>query len=94
LDDSWTFSELEETDLQAEWPTIAVHPDAALEAMDGIILGEDATRDWSHGKAIVAAGDSTGWMRVYDASGRWLGIAKRDICSLAWQPYKVISEAA
>lgn len=94
LDDAWTLGELAELDLDADWPLVAVHPDAALEEMPAIILDEERTIDWGHGKPIQAPDDAIGWSRIYNAVGDWLGIAKRESGESDWQPHKVISDAA
>lgn len=94
LDDAWTLDMLAEVDLESEWPTVAAHPDAALEGLDGVIVDEPSATDWMHGKALPAATDFAGWVRIYDVHGDWLGIARRERGTDMWKPHKVISDAA
>lgn len=93
LGDAWTLAELSEIDLAIEWTTVAVHPDAALESMPGIVIDERESLDWINGKPLAASSPATAeWVRVYDNRGRWLGVGRR--ADEAWQPHKVINEAA
>jgi tRNA pseudouridine55 synthase len=94
MNDAWTLDTLAEADLEVEWPSVAAHPDAALEGLDAIIVDEPMVADWLHGKSLPAATSYSGWVRVYDANGGWLGIARRESGSDDWQPHKVISDAA
>jgi tRNA pseudouridine55 synthase len=97
LDDAWTLAELEAIDMDAEWPTVAAHPDAALESMDALIIDSESALDWGHGKSLQSTqstSDAGGWARIYNASGDWLGIGYRDAGESSWQPHKVISDAA
>jgi tRNA pseudouridine55 synthase len=97
LDDAWTLAELEAIDMDAEWPTVAAHPDAALESMDALIIDSESALDWGHGKSLQptqSTSDAGGWARIYNASGDWLGIGHRDAGESSWQPHKVISDAA
>ncbi|MCC6793337.1 MAG: tRNA pseudouridine(55) synthase TruB [Thermomicrobiales bacterium] len=94
LDDAWTLDELAELDMEAGWPTIATHPDVAIEGMDALVIDAQRTIDWLHGKTIPAHDASDGWVRIYNASGDWLGIGHREPGESSWQPHKVISDAA
>jgi tRNA pseudouridine55 synthase len=92
--DAWTLQELAELELVNDWESVAVHPDAALEGLAGLVLGEDETKDWSFGRSIRADDDSPEWTRVYDENGAWLGIGQNDGALQQWRPYKVVGEAA
>ena len=92
--DAWTLQELAELELVNDWESVAVHPDAALEGLAGLVLGEDETKDWSFGRSIRADDDSPEWTRVYDEHGVWLGIGQNDGALQQWRPYKVVGEAA
>ncbi|MGH2535691.1 MAG: tRNA pseudouridine(55) synthase TruB [Thermomicrobiales bacterium] len=94
LSHAWTLAELAELDLEAEWPTIAVHPDAAVEHLDALILDDDATRRWATGQAIGSTSETLGVIRVYDSAGEWLGIAVGQPDSHTWKPAKVIVSAS
>ena len=92
--EAWTLQELAELELVNDWESVAVHPDAALEGLAGLVLGEDETKDWSFGRSIRADDDSPEWTRVYDEHGAWLGIGQNDGALQQWRPYKVVGEAA
>jgi tRNA pseudouridine55 synthase len=94
IEESWTFSELSSMDLAADWESITIHPDIALEPMDGVIVDTNGAAHWRVGKALQAGSDSQSWARVYDEQGSWLGIAQYSHGENVWQPYKVVSEAA
>jgi hypothetical protein len=94
LDDAWTIRELESLDLQSEWPAVAVHPDGGSWTLDAILLDENATTDWGFGRDVPDDRAAAEYVRVYDRDGEWLGIARGDVESGAWRPYKVVSAAA
>ncbi|MGH2559843.1 MAG: tRNA pseudouridine(55) synthase TruB [Thermomicrobiales bacterium] len=94
LAQAWTMAELSARDLAAEWSTIAVHPDAAAEHLDALILNEDATRQWAFGQPIRHSAEVRGVVRAYDMSGEWLGIAVGSPETTSWKPTKVIASAA
>ena len=94
IDDAWTLPELAELDLAQEWETIAVHPDAALEDLAGLVLDDEAANEWGFGRPIGVVEDGPEWARVYDENGLWLGIAQNDRNAGKWRPSKVIGEAA
>lgn len=93
LSDAWTIGELEQTDLISEWERVAVHPDAGASDVDALIINENRSVDWSHGKPLAGTGTS-GWVRVYDEAGNWRGIALGVPESGLWQPHKVVTDAA
>jgi tRNA pseudouridine55 synthase len=51
--------------------------DAALEGWPAVTLGDAETIAFLHGQAAGAPGDGTGFVRVYDGAGRFLGIGDR-----------------
>lgn len=80
-------------DLHAVWPSVAVHPDAALVDWPALLLDERAARDWSQGKAIAGAVARDGVnVRAYDAAGAWRGIGIG--ADGAWRPKKVVAVAS
>jgi tRNA pseudouridine55 synthase len=94
LEDAWTLTELTQMDLEAEWPSIALHPDAALEALRAVIIDAKEVADWMNGKALPAPAGDPESVRVYDEHGQWLGIARRSHAGHTWQPHKVVGVAA
>jgi tRNA pseudouridine55 synthase len=92
--DAWTIRELEELDLVGMWESTAVHPDGGAHTLDAIVLSVQQVVDWGHGKTIAAVGEPSGWVRVYDEAGSWLGIAHGEAESGCWQPHKVVNDAA
>jgi len=92
--DAWTLRELAELELVDEWESVAVHPDAALEGLAGLVLGEEEADAWSFGRSIRADEGGPEWVRVYDERGAWLGIGQHDGASQQWRPHKVVVEAA
>lgn len=95
LAEAWTIAELSDLDLQAEWETVALHPDQGLEDVPAIVLSRAAGDDWSYGRPIEAddAGAS-GIVRVYSADGAWIGVAEHAGDPPRWRPARVVSDAA
>lgn len=94
LDDAWTLTELAEIDLEAEWPTIAIHPDAVMGERPVLVLADAAATSWANGGSLDATGGGDGPVRVYDADGNWLGVGRFDGDRRAWRPVKVVRAAA
>ena len=94
LDDAWTLTELAQIDLEAEWPSVAVHPDSAMAARGAVVIDASGAANWIKGKALPAPSGDPESVRVYDEQGRWLGIARRSSDGHAWQPHKVVDVAA
>jgi tRNA pseudouridine55 synthase len=94
LDDAWTLEQLTEIDLEAEWPTVAIHPDAVMADRSVLILGESVANAWLHGGNLSAEGRDHGPIRVYDTQGSWLGVGRYDPERGAWRPVKVVKVAA
>jgi tRNA pseudouridine55 synthase len=94
ITDAWTLQQLAELDLVDEWESIAVHADAALEGLAGLVLSDEEASAWSFGRSIRADVGGSEWVRVYGASGDWLGIGQLDGASQRWRPHKVVGEAA
>lgn len=93
LTDAWTLGELESIDLISEWETVALHPDAGCDSLDAIVIDLTDAVAWRQGKQLPAAVDTEAFVRVYDAEGEWLGIA-RGSGDGHWQPSKVVGSAA
>jgi tRNA pseudouridine55 synthase len=72
-----------------DFEAIAMPPDVAMAHLAKVTLDEPRTQDWFQGKR-VAGGDAPGIVRVYDASGRWLGVGKALAMQLGVQPIKVV----
>jgi tRNA pseudouridine55 synthase len=94
LDDAWTFDELAEIDLEAEWHAVAIHPDVVMADRSALVLGEGEVALWRNGGSFSAECDELGPVRVYDARGEWLGVGRYDGERRAWRPVKVVKVAA
>ena len=51
--------------------------DAALEGWPAVTLDDTETAAFLHGQAVGAAGDVAGFVRVYAAGGRFIGVGER-----------------
>lgn len=97
LCDAWRMAELAQLDrdgLAAQWPTVALHPDAMLTGMDALVLDESARTRWRQGQPIAATAPSTGAVSVYADDGTWLGIGEASSDRQHWKPRKVIGVGA
>jgi tRNA pseudouridine55 synthase len=94
LDDAWTLEELAEIDLEAEWHTVAIHPDAVMADRSALILGETVTDLWQNGGSLSAENGDEKPVRIYDERGEWLGVGRYDGERRAWRPVKVVKVAA
>lgn len=77
LADAWTLDELAERNIRDEWPSIALHPDAALSSLPVVVLGEHERTAWYHGRSVQLArfaGADSAIARVYGDDGRFAGI--------------------
>lgn len=76
--DCWTLDELAAQDVRDLWPSIGLHPDAALGHLPAAVLGEVDCRAWYHGQTIdlSAGAHATGVLRVYGSAGDFLGVGK------------------
>lgn len=90
---AWTMADLERWLSPESWSLMALHPDAALEADDALLLGGAALDSWYHGRPIpvpegmVAAAARA---RAYGREGNWLGVATTDLVRGLWQPRAVV----
>ncbi|MEA2584500.1 MAG: tRNA pseudouridine55 synthase [Thermomicrobiales bacterium] len=94
LDEAWTLEELAEVDFEAEWASVAVHPDEAMRDRPVLVLASPATGIWTNGGHLDAADGDDGPVRVYDAEGTWLGVGRFDAVRGQWRPVKVVRVAA
>jgi tRNA pseudouridine55 synthase len=97
LCDAWTITELlaiAREDLPALWPTVALHPDAAVMDHPALIVNADAARAWRHGRRICQGDGDVHPARVYDVHGEWIGMGRFDASSGCWLPMKVVGAAA
>ena len=95
IDEAWTLGDLAEADLEAEWESIAIHPDAAAVQLDAVVMDDDRYEDWRHGRAIPAPScDEAADVRVYSREGLWVGIARIDAGASLARPLRVITDAA
>jgi tRNA pseudouridine55 synthase len=80
LADAWTLDDLAERDIRAEWPAIALHPDAALTELPAIVLGEAETSAWYHGRSVSVPRSTTpeAAVRAYGNDGSFLGVGSWD----------------
>lgn len=94
LDDAITLDELAAAELPAGWPELSVAPDVVLADWPALMLDAQRAVDWGHGKPVpqpdAEVSPARGRCRVYDASGRWLGVATADEGGRLWRPTKVI----
>jgi tRNA pseudouridine55 synthase len=95
LDEAWTLAELAELDLDAEWPSIAIHPDAAALDLDALVLDDEEYESWRHGRTVRTAAEAESRdLRVYSAAGAWIGIGRAEAGGTAIRPLRVIADAA
>ena len=92
--DAWTMSELEAMDLQQDWPSVAVHPDAGALDLDGLLVGAEDARRFAQGQIVTAEAAASGPVRAYDEAGAWLGIGAPAADGPGWRPNKVNVDAA
>lgn len=76
--EAWQLDEMAGLDVRERWADIAVHPDRAVADRAAVVMGEDGTAAWYHGRpaplgARVVRPDA-GTVRVYAADGRFGGI--------------------
>ena len=75
LNDAWTLTELQRIDLRSQWPQIAFHPDVAIENSPAIVLDQQNTVPWLHGRIIdLTVSPPAGTVRVYSPEGWFVGI--------------------
>jgi tRNA pseudouridine55 synthase len=94
LEDAWTLGQLAEFDLEAEWETVAIHPDVAMTDRLALILDESSADLWQNGGSLSAEDRDGGPVRVYETRGAWLGVGRYDVERGAWRPVKVARVAA
>ena len=75
------------------WEAIAFHPDAALGHLPVAVLDDARAAIWRQGREIAVGRHVGAAVRVYDASGAWLGIGQPDEQGTWIKPVKVVSEA-
>lgn len=92
LADAVHLDELEELLNTEPWEVIAAHPDASLQDLEAIILGDDAAASWRNGNPVQLEGASGG-VRVYDAGGIWMGVGRADVGNELLRPAKVVVES-
>ena len=91
LEDAVRVDELPDLLAQETWERIAYHPDAVLHDWPAIVVDAQHAVFWRQGKPIPGAG-ARGHVRVYDASGEWLGVGRADDDGTLVQPVKVVAE--
>lgn len=95
LDEAITLDALAAADLPAAWPGLAIRPDTVLADWPALALDADETIAWHQGKLIAhdddGAGPAGGRVRVYDATGAWIGVGAADETGRWWRPVKVIN---
>lgn len=105
LCEAWSLTELAALgdaapeSIHDSWPSIAMHPDAALASLPAILVDEAMAGRWRQGKTIAVDGATVrplddAYCRTYDASGHWLGIGRADRESGGWRPAKVVAAPA
>lgn len=95
LDEAWTLTELAELDLEAEWPSIAIHPDVAALDLDALVLDDEEYESWRHGRTVRTAAEAESRdLRVYSADGAWIGMGRAEAGETEIRPVRVIADAA
>lgn len=92
LADAVRLNELEELLKTEPWEMIAAHPDASLQGLEAIILGDDAAASWRNGNPVRLDGVSGG-VRAYDIAGIWMGVGRADVGEELLRPVKVVVES-
>lgn len=81
LANAWTLDELADLNLRERWPEIALAPDAAVQTLPSVVLGEADARSWYHGRSVhvVFEPPPTPVMhRIYAADGSFMGVGETD----------------
>lgn len=94
LEDAWTLTELAEVDLEAEWQTIAVHPDSVLGDRPALVLDDLTSQSWLNGGMVPGVAKDTGPVRIYSVDGDWLGVGRYDVERRVWRPVKTVRAEA
>ena len=94
LCDAWTMTELAMRDVEAEWPSIALHADEALIDRPALVLDGPTSRVWQNGGWLRLAGQDEGAVRVYGPDGDWLGVGRYEPAAESWRPLKVVGAPA
>jgi tRNA pseudouridine55 synthase len=89
LDEAITLDQLALAMKEGEWARVARQPDVALLDHAAIALSPREQADWLLGRQVPAYGAS-GTVRVYDATGNWLGVGVLDPETTMVQPVKVV----
>ena len=95
LCDAWSVTELAEHSAEVVWPLVAERSDAALGGMQALVLRDDQTDDWHAGRLVTIV-DAPVYevVRVYRQNGDFVGIGRATEAGDAYQPAKVLNEAA
>lgn len=94
LEEAWTLGELAEVDLEAEWQTIAVHPDSVMQDRSVLLLDDLTSQSWLNGGMVPDVGDETRPVRIYSGDGDWLGVGRYDVERRVWRPVKTVRAEA
>jgi tRNA pseudouridine55 synthase len=89
LEDAISLDQLALAMQEGEWERVARHPDVALVDHAAIVMSAEEQADWSFGRQVPAYG-ATGTVRVYDATGNWLGVGVLDPDTAMVRPVKVV----
>ncbi len=91
LSDSWTMAQLAELfgDAPTErWVDVAIHPDEIIRDWPALVVEGAMLDDWTTGRSLEVARPGAMGIRVYDATGNWLGIG-RPVGGVT-RPWKVV----
>jgi tRNA pseudouridine55 synthase len=91
LQDAMTLDRLAERMEAESWEQVALAPDCAMLGYDAIVLNEGEAADWHMGRRVPSYG-ATGTVRVYDATGMWIGVGQIDDGSRDLRPIKVVHD--
>lgn len=72
---------------------VAMPPDTAMSHLPRLDLSVEASADWREGRTVPAPG-ATGTLRVYDASGAWVGVGQAVPYQDRVRPVKVVHPPA
>jgi tRNA pseudouridine55 synthase len=82
LGDAVGLETLEGLDVRECWPWLALSADYALHGAPAVLLDEQSSVRWYHGRSLeieaAAGGSPSGLMRVYDPYGRFAGVGNLD----------------
>jgi tRNA pseudouridine55 synthase len=88
LADAWRLDQLLDTDVRANWPAIALHPDSPLLDRPAVVLDGSRRGAWYDGRPVAlatpaAADADAAVVRAYAADGHFVGLGRYEAGVLA-----------